>query len=188
MWHSGLLADLPDGWSRFDSRLSCFFSLLYNFSSFLFNLFFIIFFPFSCFPLFFLLDHYSFLFFFFCNKRIPSNVYILILPLCMNCLTRFEALGKFSDHSKKLPKRSHFHTKTAQIRGFPREFVEGGTRLCCLRSPIPIMAPDSAFDTNYFAFDYFIPVRILNELDNEIIFSVCENSLQIRSCIKWALY
>ena len=84
----------------------------------MFNLFLIIFFPFSCFPLFFLLAHYSFLFFFFCNKRIPSNVYILILPLCMNCLTRYEALGKFSDHSKKLPKQSHFHTKTAQIRGF----------------------------------------------------------------------
>ena len=184
MWHSGLLADLPDGWSRFDSRLSCFFSLLYNFSSFCL----------ICFLSYFsrfLVSLYSFCwtitaswFFFFCNKRIPSNVYILILPLCMNCLTRFEALGKFSDHSKKLPKRSHFHTKTAQIRGFPREFVEGGTRLCRLRSPIPIMAPDSAFDTNYFAFEYFIPVRILNELDNEIIFSVYENSLQIRSCIK----
>ena len=117
----------------------------------------------------------------------------------MHCLSRYEALGKFNEHSKKLPKPTHLHTKTAQICGFSHEFVEGGT-VCSknssfgyfdgavwtprLRSPIPIMAPDSAFDTYYFAFDYFIPVRILNELDNEVIFSVCENSLQIRGCIK----
>ena len=120
MWHSGLVADLPDGWSRFDSRLSCFFSLLYNFFSFClicfwsyFSRFLVSLYSF-CWPI----TAFCFFFFFFCNKRIPSNVYILILPLCMNCLTRYEALGKFSDHSKKLPKQSHFHTKTAQIRGF----------------------------------------------------------------------
>ena len=56
-----------------------------------------------------------------------------------------------------------------------------------LRFPIPIMAPGSALiQTTSHSTILFLSE--LNELDNEIIFSVCENSLQIRSCIKWALY
>ena len=83
---------------------------------------------------------------FFCDKRISCNVYIhsLLLyhigsfywPLCMHCLSRYEALGKFRVHSNEVAKRSPISWNSTWE---PRKFVgsRGYFDMMELRGPRP---------------------------------------------------